>query len=86
MMNEDELRQAVLAALSEVAPEADFQAVRDDIELREQLDIDSMDYLNFIIGLHERTGVDIPERDYVRLATLRGCVAYLSRMSAAETR
>jgi len=82
-MNEAEIRRAVLEALGEVAPEADLAVLRDEVDLRDQLDVDSMDYLNFIIGLHERTGVDIPERDYARLGTIRACVAYLARATAA---
>ena len=54
-----------------------------DADLREELDIDSMDFLNFVIGLHERTGIDVPERDYPKLATLAGCVSYLSAAAAA---
>jgi acyl carrier protein len=47
------------------------------VDLREQLDIDSMDGLNIMIGIHEATGVDIPEADYPQMANLNGCVAYL---------
>jgi acyl carrier protein len=73
----EEVRSAVLRALSEVAPEADAAALRPDVDLREQLDIDSMDFLNFVIGIHERTGVDIPEADYGSLRTLDDLVDYL---------
>lgn len=76
-MNEDEARTAILAVLGTIAPEADLSEIEPDVELRDQLDIDSMDFLNFAIGLHERTGVDIPEDDYALVATLDGCVAYL---------
>ena len=51
--------------------------------LRDQLDIDSMDFLNFVIAVNERTGIDIPESDYGALATLNGCVAYLARAGAS---
>lgn len=78
-MNETEARQAVLAELRQIAPEADPSSLEDDVEFREQFDIDSMDFLNFITGLHSRTGVDVPEEDYPQLATLAGCVAYLVR-------
>lgn len=76
-MNEKQARDVVFAALHEIAPEADTSVIEPDVEFREQLDIDSMDFLNFIIGLHERTGIDIPEEDYTLLETLDGCVAYL---------
>lgn len=81
-MTDDELRQIACGVLSQIAPEADLQALDTDVELQEQLDIDSMDFLNFVIGLNEATGVDIPERDYPRLATLDGCVEYLRAHAA----
>lgn len=77
-MSRDEVRATVLRVLGEIAPEADFAGVRPDVDLREQLDLDSMDMLNAMIGLHEALGVDIPERDYPQLATLDGCVDYLA--------
>jgi acyl carrier protein len=73
----DGVRATVLGVLGEIAPEADLAAVRPDVPLREQLDLDSMDVLNFVVGLHEALGVDIPEADYGKLATLDACVAYL---------
>jgi acyl carrier protein len=76
-MSESELREAVLRALSEVAPEADPGTLRPDVDLRDQLDIDSMDFLNFVIGIHEELQVDIPEADYSRLRTLDDFVDYL---------
>ena len=83
-MNERELRQIVRTTLSQIAPEADFDALESDVDLEEQLDIDSMDFLNFVIGIDEATGVDIPERDYPQLATLDGCVKYLSARTATR--
>jgi acyl carrier protein len=77
-VNEHQLREVVCATLSQIAPEADIDALEADVDLHEQLDIDSMDFLNFVIGLNEATGVDIPERDYPQLATLDGCINYLS--------
>lgn len=76
-MKQDELSRIVRAVLSEIAPEADLEALDAHVDLYEQIDIDSMDFLNFVIGLNEATGVDIPERDYPQLATLDGCVEYL---------
>lgn len=81
-MNENEARTAILAVLGTIAPEADLSELEPDVELREQLDIDSMDFLNFAIGLHERTGVDIPEDDYALVATLDDCIAYLVARAA----
>ncbi len=75
----DQLREKVLGLLSEVAPEADPATIKTNVSLRDQLDIDSMDFLNFVIALHKAFHVEIPEADYPKLATVDGCVAYLSR-------
>jgi acyl carrier protein len=77
-MTEAELRKTVLDTLGDIAPEADLGALPPDKDFREELDIDSMDFLNFVIALHEKLGVDIPEADYPRLLTLGGAIAYLS--------
>jgi acyl carrier protein len=73
----DDLTRRVLETLVRVAPEIDPASVRPDAVLREQYDLDSMDFLNFVIGLHETFGIDIPEADYPALATLDGCVRYV---------
>ncbi|HEY7540972.1 MAG TPA: acyl carrier protein [Methylomirabilota bacterium] len=78
-MTTDALRAAILSVLGEIAPEADLGRVRSDVPLREQLDLDSMDMLNFAVGLHTALGVDIPETDYGKLATVDACVAYLDK-------
>jgi acyl carrier protein len=80
-MNQERLRTVILHALSRVAPEADPDDIDPTISLRDQLDIDSMDFLNFVIGLHKELGVEIPEIDYPKLATLNGCVDYLSAVA-----
>ena len=77
-MTPDQSRQAVLGALAEIAPEADLGAVPEDADLREWLDIDSFDFLNVVIAINERTGVEIPEREYPHLVSLADFVAYLS--------
>lgn len=76
-MTDDELRKLVLDALAGVAPELDPATLKPDKSLRDQLDIDSMDFLNFMIALHEALGIDIPEADQPKLVTLDGAVAYL---------
>ncbi len=76
-MTETELRETVRRVLAGIAPEADLDHLAPDASLREELDLDSMDFLRFVVGLHEALGVDIPEADYRRLATLQGSVAYL---------
>ena len=72
-----DIRAAVLEALGRVAPEADLTSIEGDIPLRTQVDIDSIDFLNFIIDLHRVLGVDVPESDYSALATLDSTVNYL---------
>ncbi|MBI5854355.1 MAG: acyl carrier protein [Nitrospirae bacterium] len=81
---EEVIRQTVIRVLGEIAPEADLATLKLDVSLRDQLDLDSMDFLNFVIALHQSLGVDIPEGDYPKLATLNGCLAYLSSHSHPE--
>lgn len=76
-MNQDEIRNTVLDVLGQIAPEADLNTIKPDKNLRDQLDIDSMDFLNFLIALDRALQVDIPERDYGKLRTLNACVEYL---------
>jgi len=73
------IREQVLQALADVAPEADPALLDPNRPLREQVDIDSFDYLNFIIGLSERLGVTVPETDYASIGTLTGLVEYLAQ-------
>jgi acyl carrier protein len=75
----EEIRARVVRCLGEVAPEADVALVRWDTPLRDQLDIDSMDFLNFVIGLDRSLGVAVPESEYDRIATLDACVDYLAQ-------
>jgi acyl carrier protein len=72
-----EIEQAVLSALSDVAPEIDPSTVRTDLSLRDQFDIDSMDSLNFLVAVHELLDVDIPEADWARLQTIDELVEYI---------
>jgi len=78
-MKSDALRSAVLEALLDVAPDVDKSALDAARPFRDQFDFDSMDQLNFVVSLHKRLGVDVPETDYPQLATLTGCVDYLAR-------
>lgn len=66
------------AAISRVAPEVELDDVDRDADLREETDIDSMDFLNVVTAVHEATGLEIPERDYPSLATVNGFVDYLA--------
>ena len=76
-MTESEIRQVVQQALSNVAPEVDVSAIDPAKDMRDQIDIDSVDFLNFVIGLHKELGIEIPESDVSKLVTLDGCVGYL---------
>lgn len=76
-MTEAEIRDTALRVLGTIAPEADLSRLKPEARLRDQLDLDSMDFLNFLISLHNELHVEIPERDYGQLATLSGCVNYL---------
>ncbi len=76
-MSREEALDLMRAVLRQIAPEADLDGVGPDESLREALDLDSMDFLNFVIGIHEKTGIDIPERDYPELASVDGFLAYL---------
>lgn len=81
---EIEIREVVLRALNNVAPEVDAGAIDPSKNLRDQIDIDSVDFLNFVIGLHKELGIEIPDADVSKLGTLNGCVAYLqSRMKGS---
>jgi acyl carrier protein len=77
-MNEADIRTVLQEELGNIAPEMDLQALDPAADLREALDIDSMDFLNFVIAVHGRLGVDIPELDYPKLVTLDGAVGYLA--------
>jgi acyl carrier protein len=76
-MTRDAIRATVLRVLGEIAPEADLAGLAPHVPFRDQLDLDSMDLLNVVVGLHGTLGVDIPEADYPKLATLEACVDYL---------
>jgi len=73
----EEIRKAVQATIETIAPGTDVQRIRPDRPLREQIALDSMDWLNVVVDLHERLSIEIPESDYGRLATLDSMVAYL---------
>ena len=77
-MNERDLREIVLATLCRIAPEVAPGELKPGVPLRDQVDLDSMDWLNFLVGLHGRLGVDIPEADYGKLVTLEDLLAYLA--------
>jgi acyl carrier protein len=77
-MNASDIQALAANVLAGIAPEADLSSAGEHEDLREALDLDSMDFLNFIIGLSQGSGVNIPESDYPKLFTLAGIQGYLS--------
>jgi acyl carrier protein len=83
-MSEADTRKIVQEELKNIAPEVDLATVDPAADLREAIDIDSIDFLNLVTALHHRTGIEIPEVDYPKLATLSGIVTYLeARLKSA---
>ena len=76
-MNDTEIRTRVLGIIKSVAPELEESELRADRPLRDQIDLDSMDWLNVLVALHEKLKVDIPEADYGKLVTLDNLIGYL---------
>lgn len=81
-MNRQQLRATVIATLRSIAPEVEESELAAGQPLREQVDLDSMDWLNFLIGLHRALKVEIPESEYARLRTLDELLAYLESKMA----
>jgi acyl carrier protein len=78
-MNQQEIRSVLLEVIDAVAPGCIPEVVDDEADIREQMDLDSMDLLNIIAALHERLGIEVPEADMEQITTLRKAIAYLSR-------
>lgn len=76
-MTRDEIIAVVADELGNIAPEIDIDLIDGSADLREEFDIDSMDFLTFVTALHERMGIDIPEADYAELGSLDATVSYL---------
>jgi acyl carrier protein len=72
-----EIRDEVIDILSDIVPDEDLSALKDDVPFREQIELDSMDFLDIVMELRKRYRVQVPEDDYVELATLAGTVKYL---------
>ncbi|WP_280830676.1 acyl carrier protein [Mycolicibacterium frederiksbergense] len=76
-MSAHTIRDEVVSALTAIAPEVAPASIADDVALRSQVDLDSMDWLNFLVGVHRRLHVSIPEKDYASLRTLADVVHYV---------
>jgi acyl carrier protein len=85
-MSDNDIRKVVQEELNNIAPEVDMASVDPAADLREAIDIDSMDFLNFVTAVHHRLDIDIPEIDYPKLVTLDGAIAYIeARLRASKT-
>ena len=82
-MTRSDIEAAIVAAITGVAPEIDASSIRPGVSFRDELDLDSMDFLNVVLALHERLGVEIPEVDYPQLYTFDSAVAYLASKAGA---
>ena len=76
-MTNEEIKETILDILSDIAPDDDVGALRDDVPFREQLQLDSMDFLDIVMELRKRYRVQIPEEDYLHLRSMSSTVAYL---------
>jgi acyl carrier protein len=76
-MTKDDIRAAVVNIIKDIAPDEDLSNLKGELRLREQIDLDSMDFLDIIMELRKRYGVEVPEADYMKLATLDSSVEYL---------
>lgn len=83
-MNEEDLQRQVKAALYAIAPDLEGEPLDPERRYRDQFEFDSMDLFRYVSQLHRLTGADIPERDYARLETLAGAIAYLREKTAGH--
>ena len=76
-MSKDECKQVVLDIIAEIAPDEELSDVKPDVALREQLDLDSMDFLDIVMELRKRFNIEVPESDYLELVSMASCIQYL---------
>lgn len=77
-MTKDNCKQLVIDIISDIAPDEDLSAIKPDVRLRDQLQLDSMDFLDIVMELRKRHGIEVPESDYAQLASLESCAEYLT--------
>ena len=77
-MTKDECKQAVVAIIADIAPDEDLSNLKSEVRLRDQLQLDSMDFLDIVMELRKRHGIEVPEADYGQLASLDSCAEYLT--------
>ena len=76
-MTREEVRRAVVNILEDIAPDEDLSSIKDDVTLREQIDLDSMDFLDIVMELRKRFNIEVPESDYQELVSMDSCIQYL---------
>ncbi len=84
-MGDQQAKDVVLAIIATVAPDADLSDVKGDVPLRDQLDLDSMDFLDIVMELRKRYKIEVPKEDYPELASLDSCAAYIAPKLAAAS-
>jgi len=77
-MTNDDCKKLVIDIISDIAPDEDLSAIKPDVRLRDQLQLDSMDFLDIVMELRKRHGIEVPEADYQQLASLESCANYLT--------
>lgn len=77
-MTEDQVKQIVIDIINEIAPDEDTTDIKSEVALREQMDLDSMDFLDIVMELRKQHGIEVPEADYPQLASLESCATYLT--------
>ena len=78
MLTNEEVRSKVLDIIADIALDDDVTGIKDEVSLREQLDLDSMDFLDIVMELKKRHKIEVPQEDYTRLASMQSCVEYLA--------
>jgi acyl carrier protein len=84
-MTKEECRKLVIDIISDIAPDEDVTTVKPDVRLRDQLQLDSMDFLDIVMELRKRHGIEVPEADYMQLASLDSCAEYLTPKFQAKS-
>ena len=83
-MTKDDCKKLVIDIISDIAPDEDLSTIRSEVRLRDQLQLDSMDFLDIVMELRKRHGIEVPEADYGQLASLESCAEYLTPKFAAK--
>ena len=84
-MTKDNCKKLVIDIISDIAPDEDLSAIKPEIKLRDQLQLDSMDFLDIVMELRKRHGIEVPEADYGQLASLQSCADYLTPKFVAKS-